>query len=134
MINEIKKIVMNYLDNAKLCRMTTGTVVSGGIKVSDKLTIPDELVTGNLKKQVYSGDQVRLLRNHGGQEFHIAEIIDKKYILVGDYVGSGISISGKTVPMNEIVGNAKPYLKSGDSVRLIRDYGNETFYILEVIS
>ena len=55
-----------------------GTVVSDGIKVSDKLTIPDELIKGNLKDYVTAGDKVRLIRNHGGQEFYIVEIIGLK--------------------------------------------------------
>lgn len=76
MINEIKTIVQNYLSNAKLCSLILGTVVSGGIKVSDKLIIPSELITGNLKTTITLGDRVRLLRNHGGQEFYILEVIE----------------------------------------------------------
>lgn len=75
MINEIKTIVQNYLSNAKLCSLTVGTVVGEGIKVSDKLIIPIELITGNLKTIITLGDRVRLLRNHGGQEFYILEVI-----------------------------------------------------------
>lgn len=75
MINEIKTIVQNYLNNAKLCSIMLGTVVSGGIKVSDKLTIPNELINGNLKDYTSIGDKVRIIRNHGGQEFYIVEII-----------------------------------------------------------
>lgn len=43
MINEIKTIIQNYINNAKLSRFLVGTVTSDGIKVSDKLTIPGEL-------------------------------------------------------------------------------------------
>ena len=75
MINEIKIIIRNYLNNAKLCQLMVGTVVSDGIKVSDRLTIPNELIKGNLKEFVAPGDKVRLIRNHGGQEFYIVEII-----------------------------------------------------------
>lgn len=75
MINTIKTIVGNYLNNAKLTEITIGTVVSNGIKVSDKLTIPMELVTGNLKRNLTIGRKVRLLRNHGGQEYYILEVI-----------------------------------------------------------
>ena len=42
MINEIKTIVQNYLNNAKLCGLMLGTVTSEGIKVSDRLVIPSE--------------------------------------------------------------------------------------------
>jgi hypothetical protein len=76
-INEIKTIVQNYLNNAKLCRLLVGTVTSDGIKVSDKLTIPNELIVGNLKKNLSVGQKVRLLQNHGGQQFYILEVIDE---------------------------------------------------------
>ena len=75
MINEIKTIVENYINNAKLCRFLVGTVTSDGIKISDKLTIPNELIVGNLKKNLTLGKKVRLLRNHGGQQFYILEVI-----------------------------------------------------------
>lgn len=76
MINQIKTIVKNYLNNEKLCNFTVGTVVSGGIKVSDKLTIPNELVVGGFKKEISIGQKVRLLCNHGGQQFFILEVIE----------------------------------------------------------
>ena len=69
MINEIKTIVQNYINNAKLSRFLIGTATSDGIKVSDKLTIPNELIVGNLKKSLLVGQKVRLLQNHGGQQF-----------------------------------------------------------------
>lgn len=77
MINEIKTIVQNYLSNAKLCGLVVGTVTSGGIKISDKLIIPNELVVGNLKGSLAAGHKVRLLRNHGGQQFYILEVIEE---------------------------------------------------------
>jgi len=75
MINEIKTIIQNYLNNAKLCCLMVGTVTSDGIKVSDKLTIPSDLIVGNLKRNLLVGQKVRLLRNHGGQQFYILEVI-----------------------------------------------------------
>lgn len=75
MINEIKTIVQNYINNEKLCQLTVGTVTSAGIKLSDKLTVPNVLVKGNLKDCVSVGDRVRVIRNQGGQEFYIVEII-----------------------------------------------------------
>lgn len=83
MINEIKAIVQNYLNNSKLCNLTIGTVVSEGIKISDKLTIPDELISGDLKNYVVAGNKVKLIRNHGGQEFYIVEIIGAVPVLKG---------------------------------------------------
>lgn len=75
LINEFKTIVQNYLNNSKLSCLQVGTVVADGVKVSDKLTIPMELVVGNLKASLTQGQKVRLLRNHGGQEFYILEVI-----------------------------------------------------------
>lgn len=75
MINEIKIIVQGYLNSIKLPSLVIGTVADGGIKISDKLVIPFELTSGNLKKDIKSGDKVRLIRNLGGQEFYILEVI-----------------------------------------------------------
>ncbi|MDF3001377.1 MAG: helicase [Bacillota bacterium] len=75
MINEIKTIVHNYLNSAALCCLMTGTVTRDGIKISDKLILPDELVLGNLKSSLIIGQRVRLLRNHGGQQFYVLEVI-----------------------------------------------------------
>ena len=83
MIKEIKTIIQNYLNNAKLSALQIGTVVSGGIKMSDKLTLPNELIMGNLKAFVSPGDKVRLIRNHGGQEFYIVEITSRPFIAKG---------------------------------------------------
>ncbi len=76
MIQEIKRVVENYLNNAKLCSLSLGTVTADGIRISDKLTIPDELIVGNLKLTVNTGDKVRLIRNHGGQQYYILEVIE----------------------------------------------------------
>jgi len=76
MIQEIKRIVENYLSNAKLCSIIPGTVTSNGIRISEKLVIPEELIFGNLKKKLVTGDSVRLLRNHGGQQYFILEVIE----------------------------------------------------------
>lgn len=83
MIDEIKTIIQNYLNNVKLCSLMTGTVVSDGIKINDKLVIPDELIKGSLKKLAKPGEQVRMIRNHGGQEFYIIEIINKEFVTKG---------------------------------------------------
>lgn len=76
MISEIKRIIENYLSNIKLCSIVLGTVIGNGIKLTDKLTIPFDFVTGNLKKSLSPGQKVRLLRNLGGQEFFILEVIE----------------------------------------------------------
>jgi hypothetical protein len=76
MIDEIKDIVKNYLNNATLTCFLTGTVVSDGIQVNEnKEPIPMELIVGNLKSIIKTGDNVRLLRNHGGKQYYILEVI-----------------------------------------------------------
>lgn len=107
MINEIKQIVQNYINNAKLCRLTVGTVTSDGIRMNDKLTIPNDLLKGNLKDLTKSGDKVRILRNHGGQEFYIVEIIGLKNALSDttmsiDPIIISIPDGGGTVTINSI--------------------------------
>jgi hypothetical protein len=133
-INEIKTIIQNYLNNAKLCRLLVGTVTNDGIKVSDRLIIPNELIKGNLKEFVAPGDKVRLIRNHSGQEFYIVEIIEKKSIFIGTVVSGGIDTGTETIPMNRVFGNRKNSLTLGDNVRLLRNLGSNDYFILEVIS
>lgn len=86
MIHEIKTIVQNYLNNAKLCNITMGTVESGGIRISEKIVIPDVLIKGNLKNYAALGDKVNLIRNHGGKEYYVLEIIDKDFITKGSMI------------------------------------------------
>lgn len=83
MINEIKTIVKNYIKNEKLTRLIDGSVTENGIKISEKLTIPLELIKGNLKNYITSGDKVKLIRNEGGQEFYIVEIVDADPVIKG---------------------------------------------------
>ena len=77
MVNEIKAIVHNYLNNIKLTSLMVGTVTNDGIRISDKLVVPMELIVGNLKASITQGQKVRLLRNHGGQQFYILEVIQE---------------------------------------------------------
>lgn len=76
MVSEIKQIVRNYLNTLMLTEIVTADVIGNDYKISEKLTIPSELVTGNLKRIVVTGDKVRLLRNHGGQQFFLLEVIE----------------------------------------------------------
>lgn len=105
MINEIKTIVQNYLNSIKLCSLIVGTAVPEGIKVSDKLTIPLALVSGNFKSFIKDGDKVRLLRNLGGQEFYILEIINRNVLLENiklDITDITIGSDGGTIETLEI--------------------------------
>lgn len=83
MINEIKIIIRNYISNAKLCSYMTGSVNGGGVAINDKVTIPYDLIRGNLKDQVHTGDRVRILRNNGGKEYYILEIMNKPTLTKG---------------------------------------------------
>lgn len=75
MINEIKTIIQNYLSNEKFCCIMIGTVLENGVRVSDKLIIPFDLITGKLKSHISQGQRVRMLRDHGGQQFFILEVM-----------------------------------------------------------
>ena len=103
MINEIKTIVENYLNNAKLCGLMLGTVISGGIKVSDRLVIPDELIEGSLKNYTSAGDQVRLIRNHGGQQFYIVEIIGKEFVTKGSTITLSSGVVTQTYKVEDVI-------------------------------
>jgi len=94
LINEIKGIVQNYINNAKLCSYMVGSVVSSGIMINEKLTIPYELIKGNLNELITAGDKVRIIRNHGGKEFYIVEIIDKAFVTKGSTLT--LSLGGNT--------------------------------------
>lgn len=100
MTDQIKKVIKNYLANAKLPSVIQGTKTVDGIKVSDALTIPDELVyvptwlkapreypetetsgSDNHRHkykqhtELATGDTVYMLRNLGGQLFFVLDVI-----------------------------------------------------------
>ncbi|XOQ49646.1 MAG: Phage protein [Eubacteriales bacterium] len=75
MINEIKQIVEGYLNNRKPACLMIGTVVAAGVKISEKLTLPWELIDGTLRDYAAVGDTVRLIRDDGGARYFIVEII-----------------------------------------------------------
>ena len=75
MINEIKQIVDGYLNNRKPACLMIGTAQADGVKLSEKLTLPWEMVYGNLKDSVTAGQQLRLFRDDGGHAYYILEII-----------------------------------------------------------
>lgn len=72
---QIKQIVENYINNRQITRLETGTYTDGRVVLNERAYIPDRLLTGNLKGALQAGDRVRLLRNDGGREFLILEII-----------------------------------------------------------
>ena len=55
-------------------------------------------------------------------------------ILVGTYQGSGVQVNERfTIPNDQLSGNLKMKVKSGDKVRLLAGTGWDEFYILEII-
>ena len=78
LFNVIKTIVNNYLNNRKVAAVVIGEYKGGAVMVGD-LPVPISMVTGNMKTRLASGDKVRLLRNDGGREYYILEIIGKPY-------------------------------------------------------
>lgn len=95
MINEIKQIVDGYLNNRKPACLMIGTVVSDGVKLSEKLTLPMEMVYGNLKDYVSAGQQVRLFRDDGGHAYYILEIIGSPSAIQGTTLQTEAAADGK---------------------------------------
>ena len=74
LFNVIKTIVNNYLNNRKVAAVVIGEYKGNSVMVGN-LPIPMSMITGNMA----AGDKVRLLRNDGGREYYILEIIGKPY-------------------------------------------------------
>lgn len=77
---QIKLIVDNYMRNRKPASVMVGTY-TGNQVMTGNLPIPMSMVKGNAVSCLIPGDLVRLLRNDGGHEFFILEIIGKPYQL-----------------------------------------------------
>lgn len=80
MIDVIKKVVKNYMNNADLSTMLYGTVVQASpIQMQvEKLIIPStKIVVPSVFKKVdislKVGDKVLLLKQHGGQLFFVLD-------------------------------------------------------------
>lgn len=78
LFNTIKTIVDNYLNNRKVAAVVIGEYKGSAVMAGD-LPIPLSMITGNMKARLAVGDKVRLLRNDGGREYYILEIIGKPY-------------------------------------------------------
>lgn len=78
LFNTIKTIVDNYLNNRKVAAVVIGEYKGNAVMAGD-LPIPMSMITGNMKARLAIGDKVRLLRNDGGREYYILEIIGKPY-------------------------------------------------------
>ena len=75
MVYEIKQIIENYIRNRQMTAIVTGTYKGGKVVLNEKAYVPISILTGNLKQALKEGDRVKLLRNDGGGEFYILEII-----------------------------------------------------------
>lgn len=80
MIDIIKKVVKNYMNNADLTTMQYGTVVNNSpiqiqieklIIPSTKIVVPSVFAKVGISLKV--GDKVLLLRQHGGQLFFVLD-------------------------------------------------------------
>lgn len=89
LFKQIKIIVENYLNNRKTACLLMGTYNGTVILVNERLPVPLALVSGNLKEKLAAGDKVRLLRNDGGQEYFILEIIGRRYALLEEVPQNG---------------------------------------------
>lgn len=79
LFNAIKTIADNYLNNRKVAAVVVGIYNGTAVVINERLPVPMSMVTGNMKGKLASGDRVRLLRNDGGREYYILEIIGKPY-------------------------------------------------------
>lgn len=82
LLDAVKTIVNNYLSNRKLTAMVVGTYNGASIMINERLPIPMDMVKGGLTEKLSVGDRVRLLRNDGGKEYYILEIIDRRCALI----------------------------------------------------
>nr|DAJ92754.1 MAG TPA: Protein of unknown function (DUF2577) [Caudoviricetes sp.] len=74
----IKTVVDNYMKNRKPSAVLIGTYTGTAVMVG-QLPVPMSMISGNMVKKLTPGDKVRLLRNDGGHEYYILEIVGKPY-------------------------------------------------------
>lgn len=74
----IKTVVDNYMKSRKPSAVLIGTYTGTAVMVG-QLPVPMSMISGNMVKNLAPGDKVRLLRNDGGHEYYILEIVGKPY-------------------------------------------------------
>ena len=74
----IKTVVDNYMKNRKPSTVLIGTYTGTAVMIG-QLPVPMSMISGNMVKKLTPGDKVRLLRNDGGHEYYILEIVGKPY-------------------------------------------------------
>jgi len=83
LFNTIKTIVDNYLNNRKVAAVVLGTYNGSAVVVNERLPLPMSMIKGNMAGKLTPGDSVRLLRNDGGRDYYILEIVGKPYCTEG---------------------------------------------------
>lgn len=79
LFNTIKTIIDNYLNNRKVAAIMIGTYNGSAVVINERLPVPMSMIKGNMAGRLVSGDKVMLLRNDGGHEYYILEIIGRPY-------------------------------------------------------
>lgn len=78
MIEIIKQVVKNYINNLKPTRMVFGkieTVNPIAVRINEKLLIPTELIVWVPQLiEEDKGKKVLMLQQEGGQQFYILEV------------------------------------------------------------
>lgn len=82
LLSTIKTIVDNYMKARKPAAVLIGTFNGAAVMIGT-LPVPVGMISGNMKGKMAPGDKVRLLRNDGGREYYILEIINKPYQIGG---------------------------------------------------
>ncbi|WP_312448471.1 DNA helicase [Lacrimispora sp.] len=82
LFNQIKIIIDNYINNRKIAATMIGTYDGTTIVINNQLPLPMSMVKGNMVSKLVTGDKVMLLRNDGGREYYILEIIGKPYQII----------------------------------------------------
>lgn len=78
LLNVIKTITDNYVKNRHPAAVLLGTFDGSAVNIG-ALPVPLSMITGNMKDVLKPGDQLRVLRNDGGKEYSIIEIVGTPY-------------------------------------------------------
>lgn len=81
LLNAVKTIVNNYLNNRKLTAIVMGTYNGSAVMINERLPVPMSMIKGGMIEKLTPGDKVRLLRNDGGKEYYILEIVGRRQAL-----------------------------------------------------
>ncbi|ADL04008.1 DNA helicase [Lacrimispora saccharolytica] len=79
LFNQIKIIIDNYINNRKITATMVGTYNGSAVVINEQLPVPMSMIKGNMANCLINGDKVMLLRNDGGREYFVLEIIGKPY-------------------------------------------------------